>query len=135
MKLRLCCLVCNSAINGYKPTTTKWLMILLQRSMLFFCLKVLRLEAFEGENSLKITSSCLKGNHGNPSVYIGNKGCSAKSGESCEIAEVFRFFHAFFPSCATAWSRVTLGTWNTKEHWHNLLSIIIEHTELQLSEP
>jgi len=52
--------------------------------MLFFCLKVLRLEAFEGEGEktpwrplLPLHGSCLRGE------------------SSCEIAEVFRFFHIF----------------------------------------
>ena len=56
----------------------KWLVI--QRGMLFFCLKVLRLEAFEGEGEktpwrrlLPLHGSCLRGNHGNAWVYIGHK--------------------------------------------------------------
>ena len=81
----------------------KWLMI--QRGMFFFCLKVLRFEALRekerkllDDHSFLFTVLVFEETMGMPGFIYAIKDINrfSISGESsCEIAEVFRFFHIF----------------------------------------
>ena len=81
----------------------KWLMI--QRGMFFFCLKVLRFEALRekerkllDDHSFLFTVLVFEETMGMPGFIYAIKDInrfSISSESSCEIAEVFRFFHIF----------------------------------------